>query len=170
MNNEVKRSLPIGSFSFPVDIVGDGVVLAGQPQASEWWLLAQHGFRTVLNIRTDPARADVQAHVLEVSGLRQVYLPMPRQPEPADLDAFVEVVEQSRDEGLIIHCRTASRTAFLWMLYRMVHQGWSEQQARDELLHAGYESEQVDHFLEFVHDYVRRTGHSAGQQSQRRAA
>lgn len=41
--------------------VSDCVVLAGQPEPETWAELAACGFSTVINIRSDPARAAAQA-------------------------------------------------------------------------------------------------------------
>ncbi|BBQ00834.1 protein-tyrosine-phosphatase [Burkholderia sp. SFA1] len=44
-----------------------------------------------------------------------------------------------RDGPVLIHCQHgADRTGLVSALYRIVYQGWTKQQAEDELLHGGY--------------------------------
>ncbi|WP_342065425.1 dual specificity protein phosphatase family protein [Caballeronia concitans] len=44
-----------------------------------------------------------------------------------------------RDGPILIHCQHgADRTGLVSALYRVVYQGWTKQQAEDELLHGGY--------------------------------
>ncbi|MFM0324495.1 dual specificity protein phosphatase family protein [Caballeronia glebae] len=44
-----------------------------------------------------------------------------------------------RDGPILIHCQHgADRTGLVSALYRVVFQGWTKQQAEDELLHGGY--------------------------------
>jgi protein tyrosine/serine phosphatase len=44
-----------------------------------------------------------------------------------------------RDGPVLIHCQHgADRTGLVSALYRVVYQGWTTQQAEDELLHGGY--------------------------------
>lgn len=153
MRRPAEQVRSLTSLSFPVYFVGDGVMLAGQPKPSEWRLLAQQ-YHTVINIRSDPARAEVQRGVIEAAGMQQIYLPLPRELEAEHLQAFAEMVERGQADGLIVHCRTASRTALIWMLYRLLYHNWSEEQARDELLQAGYEAERIAHFTLFVRQYM----------------
>lgn len=148
----------VPSYPFVVHMVGNGILLAGQPAPEEWHLLADQGFRVVVNIRTDPSLGEAQAHHVEAGGMQQIYLPLPRELAPEHMAAFAETVEQWQYEGLVIHCRTASRTAIIWMIYRILYDRWSQEQARDELFQAGYTPEQVEKFQAFVDDYLRQYG------------
>jgi uncharacterized protein (TIGR01244 family) len=47
--------------------------------------------------------------------------------------------EVERDGPVLIHCQHgADRTGLVSALYRVVYQGWSKEQALDELQHGGY--------------------------------
>jgi uncharacterized protein (TIGR01244 family) len=141
-------------------IVNDMVVLAGQPQPDDWQKLAQAGFRAVINIRSDPERAAVQARAAEAAGLRYIYAPVPAyELEAEDLDKFAEILDESADDKMFIHCRSGTRVALLWMLYRIVHQGWSPEQARAELQAAGYDDDAMETFDFCAEDFFERTEH-----------
>lgn len=137
--------------------ITDTVVLAGQPQPDDWQRLAQQGFRTVLNIRSDPERAAAQARAATIAGLRYIYEPLPAyELEAGHLTRFAEIIEHPDNGKLFIHCRSGSRVALLWMLYRMQHQGWSRAQARAELQAAGYDDDAMETFDFCVDDYLER--------------
>jgi uncharacterized protein (TIGR01244 family) len=139
--------------------VTDQVVLAAQPQPEDWARLAQQGFRTIVNIRSDPERAAVQARAAEAAGLRYIYAPLPAyELEAEHIVAFAEIVDQSGDGKLFIHCRSGTRVALLWMLYRITRQGWDVAQARAELRVAGYEDDSMETFDFCAEDFFERTG------------
>lgn len=135
----------------------NGIVLAGQPQPEDWPKLAERGFTVVVNMRSDPERAATQAGNAATAGLRSLHLPLPAyELEPVHLDAFRDVVALAQEEKLMIHCRTASRTALLWMLQRITYDGWSQQEAEKELREAGYGDEDLEVFNYCAEDYFER--------------
>jgi len=136
----------------------NGIVLAGQPQPEDWQKLANRGFTLVVNMRSDPERAAIQAENAEGAGIRSLHLPLPAyELEPVHLEAFREVVERAGDEKLMIHCRSASRTALLWMLQRISYDGWSQEAAEAELRAAGYGDDDMEVFNYCAEDYFERT-------------
>ena len=137
----------------------DGIVLAGQPQPEDWQKLAERGFTLVVNMRSDPERAARQAQNAEAAGIRSLHLPLPAyELEPIHLEEFRDVVARAhaREEKLMIHCRTASRTALLWMLQRISYDGWSQAEAEAELRAAGYGDEDMEVFNYCAEDYFER--------------
>lgn len=138
--------------------IAGGVVLAGQPQPEDWAGLARRGFSLVVNIRSDPDRAAKQAANASAAGLRSIHLPLPTyELEPPHLERFQEALEEANGKKALVHCRTASRTALLWMLKRIVYDGWSREEAEAELAAAGYGDEDMDVFNFCADDYFERT-------------
>ena len=138
-------------------VLPNGIVLAGQPQPEDWDTLAARGFTLVVNMRSDPERAAVQAANAEGANIASVHLPLPAyELEPVHLEAFREVVARAETEKMMIHCRTASRTALLWMLKRISYDGWSREEAEAELREAGYGDDDVEVFNYCVEDYFER--------------
>jgi uncharacterized protein (TIGR01244 family) len=137
--------------------VTDKVVLAGQPQPQDWADLAGQGYQLVLNLRSDPQRAAVEGRNAEAAGLRYLHLPLPAyELEPEHLAEFREALAQADGGQLFIHCRTASRVALLWMLNRIVHEGWSQEAAEAELRAAGYDDKSMEVFTFCTEDYMER--------------
>ncbi len=137
--------------------INDRVVLAGQPEPDEWAEVAEQGYRTVINMRSDPERAAVEGHNAEQAGLTYMHLPLPTyEIEPEHISSFRAAIEQAGEGGLMIHCRTASRVALLWMLDRMVNEGWTQEQAEAELRDAGYGDSSMETFTFCAEDYFER--------------
>jgi uncharacterized protein (TIGR01244 family) len=138
--------------------VTNNVVLAAQPRPDDWAELAGRGFKTVLNIRTDPARAAEQEKLATAAGLRYIHMPLPAyELEPQHLEAFNRAIEQPENGKIFFHCRSASRTGLIWMLKRTSQDGWTTAQAEAELRAAGYGDDNIDTFLFCAEDYFERT-------------
>jgi uncharacterized protein (TIGR01244 family) len=138
--------------------ITEQVVLAGQPQPDDWQKLAERGFSTVINIRSDPERAVCQAKKARAAGLNYIYLEVPAyEMEPEHIDAFNNVLNNVNHGKILIHCRTASRTGLLWMLNRVSNFGWSREQAETELQAAGYDEDAMDVFSFCAEDFFERT-------------
>lgn len=135
--------------------VGDGVILAGQPQPEDLPELAQQGVRSVINLRRDVERSEREAINAAAAGLDYLHLPLPAyELEPQHLTEFQDAI--AGKEGLYIHCRSGSRVALLWMLHRMINQGWGRDAAEAELRNAGYSEESMDVFTYCADDYFER--------------
>ena len=137
--------------------VSDRLVLAGQPRPQDWARLAQRDFRTVINIRSEADRAASQAEQARAAGLQYIHLPLPAyELEPEHLATFNGVLQEAHGK-ILLHCRTASRTALLWLLNRIVSESWSQEQAEAELFAAGYDEDSMETFRYCTEDFFDRT-------------
>lgn len=156
---ELVNDADIDQTSMPEYTINECVVLAGQPQPEDWQRLRQRGFDLVINMRSDPERAAVQAKNAEAAGLRHLHLPLPtyelERPHIAD---FHNTLAQLNGDKVLIHCRSASRTALLWMLNRIVYEGWTQEEAEAELRAAGYDEDSMEVFTFCSQDYFERVG------------
>jgi uncharacterized protein (TIGR01244 family) len=138
-------------------VVSPDITLAGQPEPSDWKALVDLGYTTVLNIRGDVERAEAQAASANAAGLRYIYLPLPAYMlELEHIEPLRCALQDPANGKLFFHCRTATRVALLWMLYRMEVQGWSYEQARDELKAAGYDEDRLEAICYCADDYLER--------------
>lgn len=139
--------------------ISDRVMLAGQPQPTDWAALYDQGYRLVINMRSDPERAAVQARYAEAVGLRYLHLPLPAyELEPEHLAEFHAALQAAApDEKIVVHCRTASRVALLWMLDQITYTGLSTADAEAALRAAGYDDDAMETFSFCADDYFDRT-------------
>ncbi len=137
--------------------VSDSVYLAGQPEREDWQKLAKQGFKLVINVRSDVEKAAAQAQSAQEYGLTYIHLQVPAyELESEHVHAFHEALAQAQDGKVLFHCRTASRVALMWMLHRMLHDQWSQEQAEAELQAAGYEEDDMAVFRYCTEDFLER--------------
>ncbi len=138
--------------------VTEQVLLAGQPQPADWENLAQRGYRGVINMRSDPERAAQQEATARAAGLDYLHLPLPAyELEREHLAQFHTALDHFGTAPLVIHCRSASRVALLWMLHRIVYAGWSQEAAEAELSAAGYATDSLETFRFCAEDFFERS-------------
>ena len=60
--------------------------------------------------------------------------------ETGDVTLALKLIRTKQAQGpVLLHCQQgADRTGLISALYRIVYQGWSKDQALDELLHGGF--------------------------------
>jgi uncharacterized protein (TIGR01244 family) len=137
--------------------INERVLLAGQPEPEDWQRLVEQGYRNIINIRGDEGRAAIQARNAEEAGLEYLHLSVPAyELEPPHLAEFNRALAHAGDNKVVIHCRTASRVALLWMLNRIQYEGWTQEQAEAELRAAGYDTDSMDTFTFCAEDYFER--------------
>lgn len=137
--------------------VGERVLLMGQPAPEEWGRLRQWGATHVLNIRRDPERAAQQAQAAHRAGLTYSHCPFPAyELEPHHLQEFHARVRAADGGKVVIHCRSGTRAALLWLLTRTEVDGWTPARAEAELRGAGYGEETMETLAVCLQDYEER--------------
>lgn len=98
--------------------------------------------RTVLDFRTTGegqdstnttpmAEIQAEAEALRAVGIRHIHLPTPQVPAPETVTAFLEILEDSTNRPVLIHCyHGIGRTELFAALYRIEFEGWSPERAR----------------------------------------
>jgi uncharacterized protein (TIGR01244 family) len=102
------------------------------------------GYKAIINLRqaTEPgADVDAEAAAAKDAGLRYVHLPVNgASPDPAVVDRFLEAVVDPANQPVLVHCHSGNRAAALWMIKRMVVDGWDVDRASAEATAAGLTS------------------------------
>lgn len=136
--------------------IDERLTLAGQPQPEHWATLAAEGFQVVINMRSDPERAATQQQNAEAAGLRYIHLPLPvYELEPEHLEQYHQTLAATQGR-VFLHCRSATRVALMWLLDRIVYDGWTRDQAAAALRAAGYDDDAMETFAFCTDDYFER--------------
>ncbi|MFT6724458.1 MAG: hypothetical protein ACJARN_001323 [Arenicella sp.] len=96
--------------------------VGGQINALDFDALKAAGIKTIINNRPDneePGQfSSTDANTLaNEHGMTYHYLPMANgQPLPPTLVADFKAIIDASDEGVLIHCRSGMRSAFIWAL------------------------------------------------------
>jgi uncharacterized protein (TIGR01244 family) len=122
-----------GDRGFAGSLVGFGGATA--PEAMPW--LRAHGFATVINLRfADEPGVDVEGSrtAAEAVGLKYLHLPFDpeKHPESDVVGDVLAAVGDRMDQPVYIHCNSATRVAALWMIGRVIKDGWDIDAARRE--------------------------------------
>ena len=102
------------------------------------------GYKTVINLRqaSEPG-ADVEgeAAAAKEAGIKYFHLPVNgASPDPAIVEQFLTAVGDPANQPVFVHCASGNRAAALWMIKRMVIDGWDGERASAEATALGLTS------------------------------
>lgn len=108
----------------------------GQTDAAAMSTLKGEGYVSVINLRlaTEPgAEVDAGRAAAQAAGLNYIHLPFnAAQPDPTVVDKFLATVADKANQPVFIHCGSASRVGGVWMIKRVLQDGWAMDRARTE--------------------------------------
>ena len=97
--------------------------------------MAKFGIKTLISLTSDDSLEGEQS-LAEQAGLKFVKIPMSTRvaPTAGELAHFLEVVGDPGNQPVYVHCVGGRhRTGVMTAVYRMVHDGWSADQAFNEM-------------------------------------
>ena len=131
---------------------------SGQPTEDELRAVAREGFEVVINLALhDDPRYSLrdETGLVQSLGMRYVHIPVQfAAPTEADLDAFIAAMEQHRARRILVHCAANKRVTSFLGLYRVIQQGWREEEAF-ALMHSVWEPDAV--WASFIAAMLERT-------------
>jgi len=107
------------------------LLFAGRPSREALGLLAERGYRTVLNTRGLEELAWNEAAVVESLGMTYVSIPMPYPIHAISDDQvarFAELLEKG-ERPMLLHCSSGNRVSGLWAVWLVEHAGVSADEA-----------------------------------------
>lgn len=148
----VKSSLPGATNVTRVD----AVLMCGAATTDEAFpALKKEGFVSVINLRqADERGVDIERSrtAAGATGLKYIHIPVRgAAPEPASVDAFLAAVQDPANQPMYIHCGSAGRVAAMWMIKRVLVDGWETSRALDEAAAIGLKGGALQ---QFALDYV----------------
>ena len=115
----------------------DATVMCGGATSPEAFPeLKKQGFVSIINLRRESeAGADIPGATAAASaaGLKYLHIPVDgSNPQPASADAFLAAITDRSNQPVYIHCASANRVGAMWLIKRMVVDGWDEARASQE--------------------------------------
>jgi uncharacterized protein (TIGR01244 family) len=121
-----------GSSGFAGPVAGFG----GATQPAAMPALKSAGFATVISLRLaseEGAEVDANRDAAQAAGLNYLHIPFEAEnPDPAVIDAFLAALGNPANQPVYIHCNSATRVAALWMIGRVLLDGWESDAAASE--------------------------------------
>lgn len=124
--------------------LGTTVACAGATSADALAEIRKMGFVSVINLRlaSEPgAEVEKEEAAAKALGLRYVHVPFDGKPNPAAADAFIAAITAPGAEPAFIHCAGGNRAATMWLIKRLVVDGWEVDRAVKEATALGQTSE-----------------------------
>lgn len=119
----------------------------GQPTAEGFHALAKMGVDIVVDTRGGRSQTAGEAKAVSELGMRYVAIPW-HCPFPHD-EVFVQFLKLLHDNAgkkVFVHCRLGDdRTGMMVAAYRMAEEGWSAEEAMQEMRHFGFT--RAHHFI-----------------------
>lgn len=114
----------------------DNLYRSAQPTAEGMRNLESMGIRTVINLRSFHSDQDEMAG----TSMTGEHIRMKAwHPEEEDVVKFLRIVNDPSRAPVLVHCQHgADRTGTMSALYRIVVQGWSKEQALEEMTEGGF--------------------------------
>jgi len=93
--------------------------------------IADHGIRTVIDLRDAPDETAAERLLLESRGVAYVNLPSKQVPAEPTVDAFLDVVGNPEALPALVHCQHGvNRSVLFAALYRIEFENWDNERAR----------------------------------------
>jgi uncharacterized protein (TIGR01244 family) len=117
--------------------------------------LKKEGFVSVINLRmANEPGADVDAGraAAQSAGMKYIHLPFNvASPDSKVVDSFLAAVADKSNQPVFIHCGSANRVGGVWMIKRVLQDGWAVDKARTEAEAIGLSSAPL---VAFANDYI----------------
>lgn len=126
------------------------IACAGATTPAAFAEIRKQGFVSIINLRRDqePA-ADIPGAraAAAQAGLKFVHIPVDgARPDPASAEAFIAAVTDPANQPAFVHCGTANRVAAMWLIKRVVVDGWDVERARAEARVIGLTNADLERF------------------------
>jgi uncharacterized protein (TIGR01244 family) len=130
--------------------VGSTIACAGAITPEGVAELKKLGFVSIINLREateSGANLDAEREAAERAGLHYVDLPLnARSPDPAVVAQFLQIVIEPANRPVLAHDSSGDRPAALWLIKRLVVDGWDGDRAIKEATELGLTSEPLKVF------------------------
>jgi len=126
------------------------VACGGATETSALDGLAKDGFKSVINLRlATEANANIELNASHAKSLGLNYIHIPfngQQPDPKAVDQFLAAIANKANQPVYVHCGSASRVGSMWMVKRVLQDGWTIEKATEEAQLIGLRGEPLEKF------------------------
>src|SRR5215813_9198302 len=118
--------------------------------------LKKEGYVSVINLRLpneEGANVDAGRAAAQSAGLKYIHLPFnAAAPDPKVVSEFLGAVADKSNQPVFIHCGSANRVGAMWMIKRVLQDGWTVERAQAEGEAIGLQNPQLK---EFAANYIK---------------
>jgi uncharacterized protein (TIGR01244 family) len=137
------------------------IACAGATTPAAFAEIRKQGFASIINLRREQEPgADIPGAraAAQQAGLKYVHIPVDgARPDEASAEAFITAVTDPANQPAFVHCGTANRVAAMWLIKRVVVDGWEVERAHEEAKVIGLTSADLERFaLDYAATHRRR--------------
>ena len=118
--------------------------------------LKKEGYVSVINLRLpteEGANIDAARAAAQTAGLKYIHLPFnAAMPDAKVVSDFLGAVADKSNQPVFIHCGSANRVGAMWMIKRVLQDGWTVERAQAEGEAIGLQNPQLK---EFAANYIK---------------
>ncbi len=118
--------------------------------------LKKEGYVSVINLRLpneEGANIDAGRAAAQSAGLKYIHLPFnAASPDPKVVSDFLSAVADKSNQPVFIHCGSANRVGAVWMIKRVLQDGWPVDRAQTEAEAIGLQNPQL---VAFANSYIK---------------
>jgi tyrosine-protein phosphatase SIW14 len=107
----------------------------GQPKDGGLRKLKDLGVKTIVNLRGEDAHTRAESEEAHSLGLRYYSISLPgfSRPKDEEVERVLGIINAPENQPIFIHCRRGKdRTGTIVACYRISHDGWTAEQAKEE--------------------------------------
>ena len=137
----------------------ENLASGGMPKADQLRDAAEQGVEVVINLAPHevPDALPDEQELVQALGMRYINIPVIwTTPNKDGLDRFLDVMDANRDKRILVHCQANFRATAFIALYRMLRQGWSEEDAMAGM-HQIWDEEDYPIWKMFIEETLRRS-------------
>ena len=131
------------------------IACAGATSPEAFAQIKQLGFTSIVNLRREQEPgADIPGaqSAAAAAGLRYIHIPVDSgQPDAKSAEAFLAAVTDKANQPVFIHCGSANRVGAMWLVKRVLVDGWDIPRATAEAETIGLRSPAMK---QFALDYI----------------
>ena len=109
---------------------------AGATSVDAMAALKADGFKSVINLRQSTEEGvdiDAAKQAAAAAGIKYIHIPFSSaDPKSEAVDQFLAAVRDPDNSPVLIHCATANRAGMMWLVKRVVVDGWPIEKAAAE--------------------------------------
>ena len=134
----------------------------GQPSNSGISKLAAMGVKTIIDLRGDDDRADIELSRARTAGMKFINIPLNNWfgPKNEKIEKILAEIEKPENQPVFVHCkRGADRTGTVVAVYHITRDGWTGQAANDEAKKYGFGWWQIwmkDYIGDYYEDFSKQ--------------
>ena len=134
------------------------VACGGATETSALEGLKNDGFKAVINLRqaNEPgANIPENSTRAKALGLNYIHIPFDTQaPEQKTVDDFLAAVANKANQPVYVHCGSANRVGAVWLVKRVLQDGWPIDKATEEAKLIGLRSAPLEQFaLKYIEEH-----------------